>query len=95
MTDISHWTKMLKVTRVFPAVLASTLVIVAAADTASAETLDHLRLQLNKPPPKVPAGKGIERPTYKTPVPAPSPVDPNSRARGELPADRYPKSDDE
>ena len=72
MTDISHWTRVLKrsVTQLFPAVLAGTLVVVVAVDTASAETLKHLQTQLDKP--KVRAGslpgdpdKDIRRPTLK------------------------------
>jgi hypothetical protein len=73
MTDISHWTRVLKrsVTQLFLAALAGTLVVVVAADTASAETLKHLQTQLNKPN-KVRAGslpghpdKDIRRPTLK------------------------------
>jgi hypothetical protein len=94
MTDMSHWTRVLKrsVTQLVPAALAGTLVVVVAAD-ASAETLEHLRIQLIKPQPKVRAGslpghpdKDIARPTVKTKVPPPAP---DPRPSGlELPADR-------
>jgi hypothetical protein len=79
VTDISRWTRVLKrsVTQLVPVALAGTLVVVVAADTASAVTLKNLRTQLNKPQPKVRAGslpghpnKNIERPT-KVPAPAP------------------------
>lgn len=71
MTDISHRTRVLRrlVTQLFPAALVGTLVVVVAADTASAETLKHLQTQLNT---KVRAGslpghpdKDIRRPTLK------------------------------
>ena len=44
------------VTQLVPVELAGTLVVVVAADTASAVTLNNLRTQLNKPQPKVRAG---------------------------------------
>src|SRR4051812_22268773 len=58
MTDISHWTTVLKrsVTQLFPAAFAGTLVVFVAADTASGETLKHLQDQLDNKQPKVSAG---------------------------------------
>jgi hypothetical protein len=73
MADISHWTRVLKgsITLLFSAALAGTLVVIVAADTASAETLKHLQTQLNKQQ-KVRAGslpghpdQDIRRPTLK------------------------------
>jgi hypothetical protein len=84
----SHSTRVLKrsVTRLVSVALAGTLVVVVAADTACAVTLKHLQDQLNRDQVKVPAGKGIARPTVKTKVPAPAP---DPRPSGiEMPADR-------
>ena len=101
MTDILHWTRVLKrsVTQLFPAALAATLVVVVAADTASAETLKHLQTQLDKP--KVRAGslpghpdKDIQRPKLKIHL---KPVEPDRKPPPpnttfiELPADHSDK----
>jgi hypothetical protein len=73
MTDISHWTSVLKgsVSLLLSGALAGTLVVAVANTTASAETLKQLETQLNKPK-KVKAGsipghpdKDIRRPTLK------------------------------
>jgi hypothetical protein len=80
MTDILRriGTSKRSVTRLVPVAFAGMLAIVVAADTASAETLEHLRTQLSKS--KVPAGsipghpdQNIAKKLPPTPVPPPAP----------------------
>jgi hypothetical protein len=105
MTDILRriGTSKRSVTRLVPVAFAGMLAIVVAADTASAETLEHLRNQLGNS--KVPAGsipghpdQNIAKKPPPTRVPPPAQI--NSPGTGGKPVPLHqepyvPKSDDE
>jgi hypothetical protein len=105
MTDILRriGTSKRSVTRLVPVAFAGMLAIVVAADTASAETLEHLRTQLGNS--KVPAGsipghpdQNIAKKPPPTAVPRPAQIDSPGIGGKPVPLHQepyVPKSDDE